>query len=188
MVYLELLWAFIQIGFFSVGGGLASLPLIQSHIVEQHGWLTLTEFADIVTVSEMTPGPISINAATFVGTKVAGFPGAIIATFGFLLPTLAVTFAFSFLYMRYKRLSQVQGVLTGLRLGVMGLISNAALALLLLAFFKNGSISTDPDDIFFFSVFLFGVCLFIVRKYKIFPILIIVISGVAGGIFYGLFG
>ena len=81
-VYLELLWSFFQIGLFSVGGGYAAMPLIQAQVVEKHGWLTLAEFADIITIAEMTPGPVAINSATFVGMRIMGITGAIVATLG----------------------------------------------------------------------------------------------------------
>ena len=80
MIYLELFWSFFQIGLFSIGGGYAAMPLIQNQVVDIHPWLTMTQFADIMTIAEMTPGPIAINSATFVGTQVAGLPGALIAT------------------------------------------------------------------------------------------------------------
>ena len=80
MIYLELFWSFVQIGLFSVGGGMAAMPLIQNQVVTIHGWLTLTEFTDLVTIAEMTPGPIAVNSATFVGIRIAGLPGAIAAT------------------------------------------------------------------------------------------------------------
>ena len=82
MIYLELLWSFFQIGLFSIGGGYAAMPLIQNQVVDVHSWLTMTQFADIMTIAEMTPGPIAINSATFVGIQTAGIPGAIIATIG----------------------------------------------------------------------------------------------------------
>jgi chromate transporter len=188
MIYLELFWSFIQIGFFSIGGGLASLPLIQSQIVENHGWLTYTEFADIITVSEMTPGPIAINAATFVGARVGGAAGAVTATVGFLIPTLLITFAVSYLYTKYKKFNRVRGILSGLRPGVIGLIANAGATIFLFAFFRNGVMSADINDIYFFSLILFAACLFVLRKYRVHPILIIALSGAAGGIYYSLFG
>ena len=82
MIYLELFWSFFQIGLFSIGGGYAAMPLIQNQVVDIHPWLTMTQFADIMTIAEMTPGPIAINSATFVGIQVAGLPGAVIATVG----------------------------------------------------------------------------------------------------------
>ena len=74
MIYLELFWSFFQIGLFSIGGGYAAMPLIQNQVVDIHPWLTMTQFADIMTIAEMTPGPIAINSATFVGIQVAGLP------------------------------------------------------------------------------------------------------------------
>ena len=85
MIYLELLWSFFQIGLFSIGGGYAAMPLIQNQVVDVHPWLSMTQFADIMTIAEMTPGPIAINSATFVGIQVAGIPGSIIATIGCIL-------------------------------------------------------------------------------------------------------
>lgn len=82
MIYLELFWSFFQVGLFSIGGGYAAMSLIQDQVVDIHPWLTMTGFADIMAIAEMTPGPIAVNAATFVGIQVAGLPGALIATIG----------------------------------------------------------------------------------------------------------
>ena len=82
MIYLQLFWSFLQIGLFSIGGGYAAMPLIQAQVVQNHPWLNMSEFTDLVTIAEMTPGPIAINSATFVGIRIAGIPGALIATFG----------------------------------------------------------------------------------------------------------
>ena len=90
MIYLELFWSFFQIGLFSIGGGYAAMPLIQNQVVDIHPWLTMTQFADIMTIAEMTPGPIAINSATFVGIQVAGLPGAIIATVGCVFPSCVI--------------------------------------------------------------------------------------------------
>ena len=79
---LDLVLAFLQVGAFSIGGGYAAMPLIKSLSVDTHAWLTAAEFADLVTIAEMTPGPIALNAATFVGMRMAGLPGAIAATLG----------------------------------------------------------------------------------------------------------
>lgn len=82
MIYLQLFLSFLQIGLFSFGGGYAAMPLIQAQIVDAHGWLTMSEFTDLITISQMTPGPIAVNSATFVGINIAGIPGAIVATIG----------------------------------------------------------------------------------------------------------
>ena len=83
MIFLELFLSFLQIGLFSIGGGYAALPLIQNQVVDLKGWLTLEQFADVIAIAEMTPGPIAINAATFVGIQCAGLPGAVVATLGY---------------------------------------------------------------------------------------------------------
>ena len=86
MIYLQLFLSFFQIGLFSFGGGYAAMPLIQGQIVKIHGWMTMSEFTDLITISQMTPGPIAVNSATFVGLRVAGYVGAVVATLGCILP------------------------------------------------------------------------------------------------------
>lgn len=133
MIYLQLLWSFLQIRLFSIGGGYAAMPLIQHQVVELHSWLTMTQFADIMTIAEMTPGPIAINSATFVGIRVAGLPGAVIATVGCVLPSCVIVLLLAMLYYRFKGLSLVQGILFGLRPAVIAMIASAGLSLVLLS-------------------------------------------------------
>ena len=90
MILWQLFFSFFQVGLFSIGGGYAAMPLIQKQVVDLHGWLSLTEFTDLITISQMTPGPIAINSATFVGIRIAGIPGALIATLGAILPGCAI--------------------------------------------------------------------------------------------------
>lgn len=97
MIYLELFWSFFQIGLFSIGGGYAAMPLIQDQVVDIHPWLTMTGFADIMAIAEMTPGPIALNAATFVGIQVAGLPGALIATIGCIFPSCVIVMTLAYL-------------------------------------------------------------------------------------------
>ncbi|MBO5500664.1 MAG: chromate transporter, partial [Clostridia bacterium] len=94
----ELFLSFLQVGLFSVGGGYVAIPLIQQQVVTQHGWLPMSIFNDLVTIAEMTPGPIGINAATFVGVRVGGFPGALVASLGFILPSLLIVSLLCWLY------------------------------------------------------------------------------------------
>ncbi|MCI5562408.1 MAG: chromate transporter, partial [Intestinimonas massiliensis] len=115
MTLLRLFWSFFQIGLFSFGGGYAALPLIQHQVVEQNGWLTISQFTDIITISQMTPGPIALNSATFVGIQIAGLPGALIATLGCILPSCIVALTLAWFYYKYRNLSLVKGVLQGLR-------------------------------------------------------------------------
>ena len=126
MIHLELFWSFFQIGLFSIGGGYAAMPLIQHQVVELHPWLTLEQFSDIITISQMTPGPIAINSATFVGLQLGGLPGALVATVGCVLPSCVIVLTLAYVYYRYRGLSMVQGVLAGLRPAVVAMIASAS--------------------------------------------------------------
>lgn len=137
MIYLKLFLAFLEIGATSFGGGYAALPIIQDVIVGRYGWLTMTEMTDIVSISQMTPGPIAINAATFVGTKIAGIPGALVATAANILPQCALLFVIGSFLFRGRRLVWLDRALGGLRPGVVGLIGSAALSLFLSAVFLS---------------------------------------------------
>ena len=123
MIYLKLFLSFLQIGLFSFGGGYAAMPLIQEQVVTQHGWLTMTEFTDLITISQMTPGPIAINAATFVGSKIAGVPGSVAATCGCILPSCIIVTLIAWFYLRYKKMKMFQSVLESLRPAVVALIA-----------------------------------------------------------------
>ena len=125
MIYLQLLLSFLQIGLLSIGGGYAALPIIQSQVVDLHHWITMREFADILTISQMTPGPIAINGATFVGTKIAGLPGAIVASVGVVIPSFIIVLTLAFIYYKYRQLDTIQAVLKGLRPAVVALIASA---------------------------------------------------------------
>ena len=125
MIYWQLFLSFLQIGALSFGGGYAAMPLIEAQIVTMHGWLDLTEFANLVTIAEMTPGPIAVNAATFVGTKIGGVPGALVATAGCILPACILVTLIAKLYLKYRNLSVLQSVLGSLRPAVVAMIASA---------------------------------------------------------------
>ena len=108
MIYLELFLSFLQIGALSFGGGYAAMPLIQNQVVSIHGWLTMKEFTDLVTISQMTPGPIAINSATFVGIKIAGIGGAAVATLGCILPSCIIVTLIARLYLKYRTMALLQ--------------------------------------------------------------------------------
>ncbi|MGI6432781.1 MAG: chromate transporter [Sphaerochaetaceae bacterium] len=177
MILLQLLWSFIQIGVFSFGGGYAALPLIQEQVVTLHRWLTVQEFADVVTMSQMTPGPISLNAASFVGTKMAGIPGALVATFGNVLPSLLIVLILAWIYFRYRSLKIMQGVLYGLKPAVVALIASAGLSILFLALFGTQDILGNIEHISWYAIALFGIGFLFVRIKKANPIFIILGSG-----------
>lgn len=184
MILLKLFWSFFQIGMFSIGGGMAAMPLIQNQVVDLHQWLSLTEFTDLITIAEMTPGPIAINAATFVGIKVAGFSGAIVATIGCIFPSCVIVSILAWVYYKYKALTAIQGVLTGLRPAVVALIASAGVTIFILAIWGEGGFSVGLQSVNFISLFLFGAALFILRKWKPNPIYVMLGSGIIGGIVY----
>ncbi|MGI6467106.1 MAG: chromate transporter [Sphaerochaetaceae bacterium] len=178
MVLLQLLLSFVQIGLYSFGGGYAALPLIQYQVVDLHKWLTVQEFADVITISQMTPGPIAINAASFVGRKVAGLPGSIVATFGNVLPSLIIVLILAALFARYRSLKVMDGILYGLRPAVVGLIASAGLAILFLALLGDQNFPTTLETLSLFAVILFAFGFTITKFKKINPIFIIIGSGV----------
>jgi len=186
MLYLNLCWAFFQIGLFSIGGGYAALPLIQAQVVQTYGWLTMREFTDIVTISQMTPGPIAINAASFVGTRIAGFPGSLIATFGCVLPSFGIVLFFAWLYKRYKNLRYVQGVLASLQPAVVGLIASAGITMIAHALWNSDLFHFNIQSIDWVSAALIGASLLVLRKWKVNPMYVILGAGVVGGLLFSL--
>ena len=134
MIYLQLFISFLQIGMFSFGGGYAAMPLIQGQVVTLHHWLSMEEFTDLITISQMTPGPIAVNSATFVGIKIAGIPGAIVATFGCILPSCVIVTLLAKLYLKYRNMGMLQGILGSLRPAVVAMIASAGIAILITAF------------------------------------------------------
>lgn len=176
MTLLQLLLSFLQIGLLSIGGGYAALPIIQDQVVAMHGWLSMREFADILTISQMTPGPIAINAASFVGTKIAGLPGALVASLGVVLPSFVIVLTLSFLYYKYRQLDAIQAVLKGLRPAVVALIASAGMSLGIDAFWGGKAISLA--DLNIESVLLFALGFLLLRKYKKSPITVMLLCGV----------
>lgn len=176
---LQLFLSFLQIGAFSFGGGYAAMPLIQEQVITIHGWLTLSDFTDLVTISQMTPGPIAINAATFVGNQIAGIPGALSATLGVILPScLFVTFL-AYLYVRFRNLAMMQGILQALRPAVVSMIFVAGLIIMIPAFFGNVTgIANILTNTSYRAVIYFIAALFLLRKYKKDPVLVMVLTGV----------
>ncbi len=177
MIYLQLFLSFLQIGAFSFGGGYAAMPLIQEQVVIQHSWLTMSSFSNLVTIAEMTPGPIAVNAATFVGTQIAGIPGAIVATLGCILPSCIFVTGLAYIYTKYRNLSVLQGTLASLRPAVVAMIARAGVSILVSAFFINGVVSFAPENISFRMVVYFAAALVMLRKFKMNPILVMVLCG-----------
>ncbi|WP_288794977.1 chromate transporter [uncultured Megamonas sp.] len=186
MIYLELFWSFVQVGLFCVGGGYASMPLIQAQVIDVHGWLSMSEFIDIFTISQMTPGPIGINAATFVGMKVAGFLGAIVATLGFVMPSFILGIILAKLFFKYGNIGVIKGILNGLRPAVVALICSAGMSFIFLALFNTEKMPINVADIDYLGLFVLIVAFIAVRK-KVGIIKILAGSGVLG-LILGLIG
>ena len=178
MNYFQLFLSFFQIGLLSFGGGYAAMPLIQSQVVEQHGWLTMQEFTDLITIAEMTPGPIAVNSATFVGLRIAQVPGAIIATLGCITPALFFVSLLSYIYRKYKDISLLQSVLTCLRPVIVALIFGAGLSILSMVVFGESAKTLANVD--WIGIGSFTSAFFVLRKLKWNPILTMCLCGVAG--------
>ncbi len=173
MLYLHLFLSFFKIGLFGFGGGYAILSLIQ-HEVEAYGWMTPQEFVDMVAISQMTPGPIGINAATYVGYTATGSVwGSVLTTFAIILPSLIIMLSLCKVYFRFKENQYVKAVMQGLRYVVVGLIAAAALLMM-----------TKDNFIDYWSYLLFGIVFVGTFFFRLHPILLIFISGIAGYAIY----
>ncbi len=183
MIYLKLLLIFFKIGFFTVGGGYAMLPLMQYEI-EMHNWITNQEFVDIIAIAEMTPGPISINAATFIGYRVCGPLGSLTATVGIILPSLLIILILSRVLERYRNHPIMKSIFAGVRPVVAGLIISAAWFIavsVLVPIEITGSIFSSIDKI---SLVLAVLVFLAVYFFKVDPIKVIIASGVIGYIIF----
>lgn len=172
MIYFQLFLSYFQIGALSFGGGYAAMPLIQSQIVEYRHWLTMRQFTDLVTIAEMTPGPIAVNSATFVGNQVAGIGGALAASFGCVLPSCIVVTLLAKLYLRCRNLTMIQDLLAFLRPVVVAMIASAGVQMLISVLFPG-----KTADIH--GMALFAAALFLLRKTRLSPILIMTGCGIA---------
>ena len=194
MLFLELFYTFLKIGLFSFGGGYGMLSVIQGEVVTRHAWLTASEFTDIVAVSQMTPGPIGINSATYVGYTAVLNSGAaewlaaigsLVASFAVMLPSIVLMLLVSRFFMKYSKHRRVEEIFKVLRPTVVGLIASAALLLMTKENF--GSPVETPLQ-FGVSVVLFVVAFVAMKFFKISPILILILAGIFGGVFYGMVG
>lgn len=188
MLLMKLFFAFIQVGLFSVGGGYAAIPLIQEQIVDIYGLMTLEEFSDLITVAEMTPGPISINSATFVGMRLAGVPGVLICSIGCIIPSFCICLTLAHFYYKYRSVSGVQVVLGSLRPAVVALIASAGASILMLGLFQAELQDIVLNNIRWVELVIFGVALFLLRKFKVNAITIILGSGIVGTVIYAFMG
>lgn len=187
MIYLKLFLCYFQIGLFSIGGGHASIALIQEMVVESRGWLTMTEFVDMITIAEMTPGPFALNSATFVGIKMGGISGGALATFSCMLPSFLIVVILVYIYKKYKTFPAVRGALSGIQPAATALITGAGISLLFLALFGTNVI-TDIKTPDLTALALLVISFIILRIKKVNYVLIILITGIAGAAVYIILG
>jgi len=189
MILLELFWVFFLIGAFTFGGGYAMIAMVQQQVVSR-GWMDAESVIDFVAIAESTPGPIAVNMATFVGAEMGGFVGALCATLGVVLPSFVVILVVARYYQAFRRSKWVQGVMSGLKPTVVGLIGSAALTVALAVFAPDGlSFGIFSQFSTWFWLAVFGVLFAVSCKWKkLHPIVLICISaavGIAAG-FLGL--
>ena len=172
MNILKLFISFLKIGAFSFGGGYAMLPLIRKEIIDVHGWLNTKEFIDILAVVEMTPGPVAINSATFLGYEVAGILGSVVATFAVVLPSIVIILIIAHFLSKFKNSPYVSWAFIGIRPVVLGLIISA-------------SLTVSKDAIIDIKSFiLMGILFYLTSFKKLHPILVILLAGVVGAFIY----
>lgn len=181
MILLELFTSFMLIGIMTYGGGYSVLPLVDELIVRQHGWLTSSEVADIISISEMSPGPFSLNCSSFVGMKVAGIPGAVLALAGFLMLPFVVVLVLSFLYGKYRSFSVVRNAFSVLNACIVAVLMSSAINLNVSSVF-GGTLFGGKTDVL--ALIIFFVSFLGLFKLKLNPILLLFTSAVVGAVLY----
>ena len=179
----KLFITFLKIGLLSIGGGYAIIPLIQEQVVGQNNWISGKMFTDIITISQMTPGPLAVNTSTFVGLQVGGIFGALAATTGCIFCGIIMSLALYKFFQTHQKSAYVLEVLNGLKSASLGLIISAASTIILLALYGSQS-KIDFFSLNWIALLIFLTMLFLLRKWKLNPIVIIFISGIAGFVFY----
>lgn len=179
MLYLQLFFTFFYIGMLGFGGGNAMISLIQFEIVERHGWITNTDFTNMVAISQTTPGPIGINCATYAGYLATGntFLGAFIATLGIILPPVIIMFLITKAVNKVRSNRYYMGAMMGLKPAIVGLVLAAALLLM-----TTETFGTNYTE--WISWMIFGAAFIALKWLKLNPILLVVLSGLAGVVIY----
>ena len=172
---IKLFISFFKMGLFSFGGGYAALALIQQEVVVENGWLAVGEFNDLITISQMTPGPIALNSATFVGQRLAGFPGSLAATIGCILPSAIIVGSLSYFYKKYKDLDLMTDVLKFLRPAIVVMILIAGLDILKTALFDVNKVELANLDFKMLGIFIAAFVIMQKKDYD--PIKVMVASG-----------
>lgn len=179
MIYLQLFWVYLKIGLLGFGGGYAMLSMIQFEVVEKHAWMTMSEFADVVALSQMTPGPISINCATYVGYQVGGIFGSLLASFSIVLPSLILLYFVLRYLFKHKDNFIIKTTLRDLKPFIAGLIFAAAMLMMNKTTFSDFGMGENN-----ISVIICVVTFIAIFFFKVNPMIMIALSGVAGLVFF----
>jgi chromate transporter len=186
MIYVTLFFEFFKIGIFSIGGGLATLPFLQE-LVDKYGWITSQELIDMIAISESTPGPIGVNAATYMGYKTAGVLGGVVATLGIVVPAVIIISIVAHYFMKFNEQAIVKSAFYGLRPAVTGMIAAACYQITIVSLF-NTNISVQFNNLFKLisdfinikEIILFIAVLYLLEKYKKHPVLYLAGAAVVG--------
>ena len=189
MIYLRLFWEFFKTGLFAVGGGMATLPFLYS-MSEKTGWFTAAQLADMIAVSESTPGPIGVNMATFAGFTTAGVPGALVATLGLVTPSVIVILIVASILQAFRSNKYVDAAFYGLRPCSVGLIAAAGMLVVKISLFRFEAFAESGvlTQLFNFKAIILAAVLIVLTRYvkatkKFHPIVFILASAVAGVVF-----
>lgn len=182
----NLFFTFLKIGLLSIGGGYAIIPLIQEQVVDQAGWISEKMFTDIITISQMTPGPLAVNTSTFVGLQIGGLSGAVVTTLGCVLCGVVISLCLYRFFQKHQSSAYIFEILKGLKSASLGLIISAAATILMLAFWGTGSLKlhTVLTILNWSALLIFIVMLLILRKWKLNPVVIMTVSGMLGFFLY----
>lgn len=183
---IELFLSFLQVGLFSIGGGMVSITLLSEQIVQKKGWLTAAAFNDLIAIAETTPGPIALNAATFTGMQLAGLPGALTATLGAIIPGTLIAILLHKMYQRYSSLTLVQGMMDGLRPVINATIFIGGVTVLRNALLIGGQLALASVD--WLSVLIFALIFLLARKTKLSAVSLILGGGAVGCVIRLLLG
>ena len=181
MDYLFIYLNFCKIGLFTIGGGMASLPLLQDFVLKNH-WMTIDQFANMIAISQATPGPLGINMATYIGYSQLGIPGSLVATLGIMTPSWVIIMIIARGLEKFKENRWVALFFTGIRPVVIGVILAAAYSLAILSFFNFEATGWAVVDIK--AVLLFGVLYFMNRRFKLDPFFYLLLAGIIGILFF----
>lgn len=178
----QLFLTFLKIGLCGIGGGYAIIPLINEQIVMHQHWLSAKEFSDMITISQITPGPLTVNISTFVGMRLEGALGAVCATVGCILCGVFLSFVIYSLFQSFTHSPYFTQLLKGLKACSLGLIGSACVLIIKLAFF--GSLESNTGSLDHFAVLIFIITAFVAKRYQFHPLIIMGLAGVLGVIFF----